>query len=71
VFTDALPVDRFDDFVRWLFPLVDTIDQERVVRVWHSAMPASFFRDCLRLVEDTLGDDYAALSARVTAMLNA
>jgi hypothetical protein len=71
VFTDALPVDRFGDFVRWLFPLVDVVDQERVIRVWHSAMPASMFRDCLHLVEDALGDRYAALSARLADTLNA
>jgi Hemerythrin HHE cation binding domain len=70
VFTDALPVDRFGDFVRWLFPLVDADDQARVIRVWHSAMPTSVFRDCLRLVEDVLGDRYAALAARLTEMLN-
>jgi hemerythrin-like domain-containing protein len=71
VFTDALPVDRFGDFVRWLFPLVDPVDQERVIRVWHSAMPTSVFRDCLRIVEDALGDRYAALAARLTEMPDA
>src|SRR5262249_5643619 len=69
VFTDALPVDRFEDFVRWLFPLVGADDQERVVRVWHSAMPTTVFGDCIRLVEDTLGDRYDALAARLTEML--
>jgi hemerythrin-like domain-containing protein len=70
VFTDALPVDRFGDFVRWLFPLIDSADQERVVRVWHSAMPASMFSGSLQLVEHALGDQYPALSARITDIVS-
>jgi hypothetical protein len=65
-FTDALPADRFGDFVRWLFPLVDPADQEKVVRVWHSAMPAAMFTGSLQLAENALGDRYPALAARLT-----
>jgi hypothetical protein len=66
VFTDALPAERFGDFVRWLFPLVDPDDQEKVARVWHSAMPTPMFTGSLRLAENALGDQYPALSTRLT-----
>jgi len=66
VFTDALPADRFGDFVRWLFPLADTEDQEKVVRVWHASMPPAMFTGSLRLVENALGDEFSVLSARLT-----
>jgi hypothetical protein len=69
-FTDALPADKFGDFVRWLFPLVDPDDQEKVARVWHSAMPAPMFTGALRLVENTLGDKYPVLSARLTDIVS-
>jgi hemerythrin-like domain-containing protein len=65
VFTDALPVDRFGDFVRWLFPLVPTEERARVVRVWQMAMPEDAFTGSIRLVEGTLGDEFAALVAQV------
>jgi hypothetical protein len=65
LFTDALPAERFGDFVRWLFPLVDVDDREKVVRVWHSAMPNEMFVGCLRLVEDTIADRYAELAGRI------
>jgi zinc finger-like protein len=63
VFTDALPVDRFDDFVRWLFPLVDTDERARVARVWHQAMPADVFAGSMRMVERTIGDAFIDLRA--------
>ncbi|MGH9919944.1 MAG: hemerythrin domain-containing protein, partial [Nitrososphaerales archaeon] len=43
VFTDALPRERFADFVGWLFPLVDVDGRARVVRVWQVAMPPQVF----------------------------
>lgn len=64
-FTDALPAERFADFVHWLFPLVDVGDQEKVVRVWHTAMPIEMLSGALRLVKDTLGDDYDLLVPRI------
>ena len=52
VFTDAAPADRFGDLRRWLFPLVDVGDREKVVRVWHSAMPIDMLTGSLRLVNN-------------------
>jgi hemerythrin-like domain-containing protein len=65
VFTDALPVDRFGDFVRWLFPLVDTDERVGVARVWHEAMPTDVFAGSMRLVERTIGDEFSDLAARM------
>jgi Hemerythrin HHE cation binding domain len=65
VFTDALPVDRFGDFVRWLFPLVNTEERVRVARVWHDAMPIDVFAGSIRLVERTIGDDFTDLKAHM------
>jgi len=65
VFTDALPVERFGDFVRWLFPLVPTDERARVVRVWQVAMPEDAFTGSVGLVERTIGDDFGALVAQI------
>jgi len=65
VFTDALPVDRFGDFVRWLFPLVNTDERVRVVRVWHDAMPSDVFEGSIRMVERTIGDEFTDLVAHM------
>lgn len=61
VFTEALPAERFGDFVAWLFPLVSTEDRGRVVRVWQAAMPPEVFAGSMRLVRRTIGDDYGEL----------
>lgn len=68
IFTDALPGERFGDFVRWLFPLVDNADRARVVRVWQAAMPEAVFAGTLGLVQRVLGEEYRDLAARVPAM---
>lgn len=65
VFTEALPADRFADFVGWLFPLVDAEDQARVVRVWQVAMPPAVFAGTLGLVQRVLGEDYPRLTELV------
>jgi hemerythrin-like domain-containing protein len=70
IFTDALPRDRFADFVNWLFPLVDTEDRARIVRVWQVAMPSQAFTGTMGLVQRVLGDDYRDL-ARVVPQLTA
>jgi hemerythrin-like domain-containing protein len=62
VFTDALPRDRFADFVSWLFPLVDPQDRARIVRVWKVAMPPEAFAGSMGLVQGVLGDDYTGLT---------
>jgi hemerythrin-like domain-containing protein len=62
VFTDALPVDRFADFVGWLFPLVDLEDRARLVRVWQVAMPPQVFAESMGLVQSVLGDGYRPLA---------
>lgn len=62
VFTDALPRNRFGDFVGWLFPLVDPEDRARVVRVWQTAMPPQVFAGSLGLVQRVLGDDYRGVT---------
>jgi hypothetical protein len=61
VFTDALPIDRFSDFVGWLFPLVEMDGRVRVVRVWQVAMPPQAFAGSMSLVERTLGRQYRDL----------
>jgi hypothetical protein len=64
-FADALPIDRFGDFVRWLFPLLTADEQAKVARVWQMAMPEDVFAGSIRLVERTIGDDFAALATQV------
>jgi hypothetical protein len=68
VFTDALPVDRFGDFVRWLFPLVTTEERARVAQVWQAAMPPDMFAGTMGLVERTIGDEYRALEAQISGL---
>jgi hypothetical protein len=65
VFTEALPRDRFGDFVAWRFPLVDSEDQARVIRVWSAAMPPPVFASSVGLVRHAIGDDYDELARRL------
>jgi hypothetical protein len=65
LFTEALPIDRFSDFVGWLFPLVDVDGRARVVRVWQVAMPQQVFAGSMDLVRRTLAREYADLVTRV------
>ena len=65
VFTKALPRDRFGDFVAWRFPLVDSEDQARVIRVWSAAMPPPVFASSVGLVRHAIGDDYDELARRL------
>ncbi len=61
----AVPADRFDEFVTWMFRLVGDDDREKVVRVWQTAMPSTVFADSIRTVEAAIGDDFGELARRV------
>lgn len=68
VFTDALPRDRFVDFVSWLFPLVGVQDQARVIRVWQQAMPPNVFTGSIGLVQRVLGAGYSNLVEQIPGL---
>ena len=61
----AVPGDRFDEFVTWLVSLVDDDDREKVVRIWQSVMPPGFFASTLAVVRGELGDEFTELTRRI------
>jgi hypothetical protein len=61
----AVPQDRFPEVIAWLFPLLDSQDRERTVRVWQMLMPAQVFAGAAALVRKTVGDDWDDLIRRI------
>ncbi len=60
-----IPPDRFPEVVRWLYPLIGLDDRENMVRLSKQIMPPPMFDTVTRLVREAIGNDWAALVARV------
>ena len=60
-----VPQDRFPDVVTWLFPLLGPNDRENMVRIWQQSLPNPVFTNIVKLVQATIGNDWAELTRRI------
>ncbi len=60
-----VPRERFPELVGWLMPLVGPDDREHMTRIWQIGLPAPVFAGIARLIQATIGDDWAELTRRI------
>jgi hypothetical protein len=63
--SSTVPKDRFPELIAWLFPLLGLDDRENMTRIWQMVMPAEAFTGVVRLIQKSVGDDWAALTGRI------
>ena len=61
----TIPQDRFPELIAWLFPLLNLDDRENMTRIWQMVMPAEAFAGVMRLIQKSVGDEWAALTGRI------
>src|SRR5438874_382708 len=64
-------VERFREFVAWMFPLVGIDDRENMTRIWQMVMPADAFAGATALVKQAIGDEWAELAGRIPELAGA
>jgi hypothetical protein len=60
-----IPPERFPEAVGWLYPLMGDIDRENMTRIWRQALPGPVFAGALKLIQASIGDDWAELTRRI------
>jgi hypothetical protein len=65
------PQDRFPEVVAWMFPLIGHDDRVSMTRSWQMGMPPEGFAMAAQLIEQTVGDDWAALARDIPELVGA
>jgi len=66
-----VPPERFPEVVAWMFPLMGTEDRVNMTLGWQMGMPPEAFANAARLIEQTVGDGWADISARIPPLVAA
>ena len=54
--SQKVPMERFPEVVRWLYPLIGPEDQENMTRIFQQALPAPVFTEATQLIKAAIGD---------------
>ncbi len=60
-----IPPARFPETVGWLYPLLGSVDQENMTRIWRQTLPGPVFAGALKLIKAAIGDEWAELTRRI------
>jgi hypothetical protein len=62
----AAPRERFAEVVAWMYPLMSLDDRVSMTLDWQRGMPPQAFDGAVQLIKRAIGDDWAALSQRIS-----
>jgi hypothetical protein len=62
------PQERFPEVVAWMFPLMGLVDRVNMAASWQMGMPPEAFAMAATLIEQTIGDDWPELAARLAEL---
>ena len=60
-----IPEERFPEMVAWLYPLIGFDDRENMTRIWRQALPEPAFAIVTKLIQASIGNDWAELTRRI------
>jgi len=60
-----VPMERFPEVVRWLYPLIGPQDQENMTRIFQQALPPPVFSGVTQIIKAAIGNDWAELIRRI------
>ena len=60
-----VPQERFAELVGWLYPLIGLDDRENMTRIWQQALPEPAFAGAIKLIQASIGNDWAELTRRI------
>jgi len=63
--SQKVPQERFPEVIGWLYPLLGPDDRENMTRIWRQAFPAPVFAGVAKLIQGSIGNDWAELTRRI------
>jgi hemerythrin-like domain-containing protein len=70
IMAGEVPQERFPEMVQWMFPLMALDDRENMTRIWQMVMPEPAFAGAKGLIQQTLGDEWSALTGRIPELVS-
>jgi hypothetical protein len=68
ILASSIPEERFPEFVAWMFPLMRNDDQENMIRIMQTVIPAPAFSGAKELIKRAVGSDWAELRHRIPTL---
>ena len=68
IMASQVPKERFQEFISWLYPLIDNTDRENMIRIKQMVMPPEVFEQTKQLIKQVIGNDWAEMARRIPTL---
>jgi len=65
IMASQVPKERFQEFISWLYPLIDNTDRENMIRIMQMVMPPEVFGQTKQLIKHVIGNDWTEMTRRI------
>jgi len=69
IMASQVPKERFQEFISWLYPLIDNTDRENMIRIKQMVMPPEVFEQTKQLIKQVIGNDWAEMTRRIPTLV--
>ena len=69
IMASQVPKERFQEFISWLYPLIDNTDRENMIRIKQMVMPPEVFEQTKQLIKQVIGNDWAEMTRRIPTLM--
>lgn len=68
IMASQVPKERFQEYISWLYPLIDNTDRENMIRIKQMVMPPEVFEQTKQLIKQVIGNDWAEMTRRIPTL---
>ena len=65
IMASQIPKERFQEYISWLYPLIDNTDRENMIRIMQMVMPPEVFGQTKQLIKHVIGNDWTEMTRRI------
>lgn len=68
IMASQVPKERFQEYISWLYPLIDNTDRENMIRIKQMVMPPEVFEQTKQLIKQVIGNDWAEMTRLIPTL---
>lgn len=68
IMASQVPKERFQEYISWLYLLIDNTDRENMIRIKQMVMPPEVFEQTKQLIKQVIGNDWAEMTRRIPTL---
>jgi hypothetical protein len=65
IMASQVPMERFPEYISWMYPLLENTDRENMIRIKQMVMPPPVFEQAKQLIKLAIGSDWAEMTRRI------